>query len=215
MELTKSLVWLATNNVGKVGEIGAFLAPHHIGVTTPAQEKHILPPVVEDGGTLVANAIKKAQAVAAVAPAGTVVLADDTGVEIAALHNAPGIYVRRWRDHQHDMTDQEIIDYTLTQMRHISKAQRQVTMRSAVVVQRAQTNQVFYGEITGVILEKPLPLLIPGFPFESLVYFPQWQLSLGDLHQLPFHQRPGQHTHRERALAAALPLLQSWLSGNE
>jgi XTP/dITP diphosphohydrolase len=211
MKLSNSGVWLATNNPGKVGEIRSFLASHQVPAVTPSEQGHQLPNVIEDGQTLAANAQKKAQALVAIAPAGTVVLADDTGVEITALQGEPGIFVRRWRDHQHEMTDQEIIDYTMERLRGIPIDQRQVRMRSAVVVQHGQEQQVFFGEIEGYILEKPLPLLIPGFPFESMVQFPQWNLSLGDIHQLTIDQRPNQLTHRERALLAALPTLRGWL----
>ncbi len=48
------------------------------------------------------------------------VLADDTGLEIAALGGEPGIKVRRWADGVHKMSDEEIIQHCLQRMQGIS-----------------------------------------------------------------------------------------------
>ncbi len=50
-----------------------------------------MPPVVEDTGTFVGNARKKAMALQAVLPPDAWVLADDSGVCVDALGGAPGV----------------------------------------------------------------------------------------------------------------------------
>lgn len=52
------------------------------------------PEVVEDGATLDANARKKAMVLAAYS--GVWALADDSGLEVAALDGAPGVYSARY-----------------------------------------------------------------------------------------------------------------------
>src|SRR5690606_10507151 len=50
-----------------------------------------MPPVVEDTGTFVGNARKKALALRSVLPADAWVLADDSGLCVDALDGAPGV----------------------------------------------------------------------------------------------------------------------------
>lgn len=50
-----------------------------------------MPPVVEDSGTFVGNARLKARALREVLPAGTLVMADDSGLCVDALGGNPGV----------------------------------------------------------------------------------------------------------------------------
>ncbi len=50
-----------------------------------------MPAVVEDTGTFIGNALKKAYALQALLPAGSWVLADDSGVCVDALSGEPGV----------------------------------------------------------------------------------------------------------------------------
>jgi hypothetical protein len=67
--------------------------------------------------------------------------------------------------------------------------------------------------LRGVIAETPAPLTIPGFPFETLFYIPEWGELLGAVHHLPIELKlqRGYLTHRERALQQAVPRLQGLL----
>ncbi|MGC6425265.1 MAG: RdgB/HAM1 family non-canonical purine NTP pyrophosphatase [Lentimonas sp.] len=55
-----------------------------------------MPEVEENGGTFVANAQIKAEALRAIAPSEAWVLADDSGLEVDALDGAPGVYSARY-----------------------------------------------------------------------------------------------------------------------
>jgi XTP/dITP diphosphohydrolase len=202
------MILLATSNPGKVQEIRDFLSLHNLRVTTPKELGLSVPDIAETGNSLEENALIKVQAVAELAPAGYTVLADDTGFFIDALNGEPGIYVRRWRDHVHDLTDADIIAYAMERMQDVPLGQRQARMRSVVGIQKpGEEPQLFSGEITGEVVTTPSHHLQPGFPVESLLYFPQWQLMLGDLHTMALNQRLDKLTHRERALQAALKSL--------
>lgn len=84
---------IASQNAHKIEEIRAiFNMPGVEWVST--REFPDLPDVVEDGDTLEANAVKKATEVALAT--GHWALADDTGLEVAALDNAPGVYSARY-----------------------------------------------------------------------------------------------------------------------
>lgn len=90
----RNLLVVATENVHKLQELRAMLAgspwdvrgSHELGVAVPK--------VVEDGLTFEANAIKKAEAIAAATFALT--LADDSGLEVDALGGAPGVRSARY-----------------------------------------------------------------------------------------------------------------------
>lgn len=83
---------IATHNAGKVREIGELLAPFALSVSSAAE--HGLPEPVEDGDSFAANAAIKARAAAAAT--GLPALADDSGLCVEALGNAPGIHSARW-----------------------------------------------------------------------------------------------------------------------
>ncbi|MFV2091903.1 MAG: RdgB/HAM1 family non-canonical purine NTP pyrophosphatase [Hyphomicrobiales bacterium] len=91
-QLTEPKLVLATHNAGKLRELRAALADHEIEVVSAAELN--IEPVEETGKTFHANAQLKAQSVATAT--GLPALADDSGVEVAALDGAPGLYTARW-----------------------------------------------------------------------------------------------------------------------
>jgi XTP/dITP diphosphohydrolase len=83
---------IASHNPGKVEEITELLSPFAIG-GIPASSLGI-PEPKETGDTFEANAALKARAAAETS--GLPALADDSGLVVAALGGAPGIYSARW-----------------------------------------------------------------------------------------------------------------------
>jgi XTP/dITP diphosphohydrolase len=80
---------LATRNEHKVREFGALMAPHEVGALP---EGVGLPP--ETGSTFAENALVKARTAARAL--GAAVIADDSGIESAALGGAPGVRSARF-----------------------------------------------------------------------------------------------------------------------
>jgi XTP/dITP diphosphohydrolase len=80
---------LATANPDKAGEIAAILEGHEL----VARPDHV-PDVIEDEPTLEGNARVKVRAITAAT--GEAALADDTGLEVAALGGAPGVRSARY-----------------------------------------------------------------------------------------------------------------------
>jgi XTP/dITP diphosphohydrolase len=83
---------IASHNPGKIAEIDALLAPY--GVVTVGAGALGLPEPEETGATFEENAVLKARAAAEAS--GMAALADDSGLVVAALGGAPGIYSARW-----------------------------------------------------------------------------------------------------------------------
>ena len=84
---------LATRNPGKVAELRALLADLPVRLRSAAEVEGA-PEVEEDAPTLEGNAAKKARALHA--HTGLPALADDTGLEVAALGGAPGVHSARY-----------------------------------------------------------------------------------------------------------------------
>jgi len=82
----------ATHNRGKLAEFGDLLAPYGLEVIGAGALGLAEPE--ETGDSFLANATLKARA--AMEAAHLPALADDSGLCIAALDNAPGIYSARW-----------------------------------------------------------------------------------------------------------------------
>jgi len=83
---------VASHNAGKVREIRELLTPFKADVVSAAELN--LPEPEETGTTFAANAELKA--LAAARASGLPALSDDSGLAVAALDGAPGIYSARW-----------------------------------------------------------------------------------------------------------------------
>jgi XTP/dITP diphosphohydrolase len=94
---------LATRNPHKLREFSRLIEPAQV-VLEPLPDGIQLPP--EDGTTFAANALPKARAAAAAA--GRPSIADDSGIEAAALGGAPGVRSARYAGES--ASDQENLD---------------------------------------------------------------------------------------------------------
>ena len=92
----KSLL-IATNNKGKLSEIKKLL-PRHITFYSPKDFSLIEP--IENDKTFEGNAVIKARYCAE--KSKLISLSDDSGLEIATLNKAPGIYSARWAGKKKD-----------------------------------------------------------------------------------------------------------------
>ena len=89
---------LASGNAGKLAELRALLAP--AGIELVAQAELGVDDAEETGRTFVENAILKARHAARIT--GLPALADDSGLCVAALHGAPGLYSARYAGNHGD-----------------------------------------------------------------------------------------------------------------
>ncbi|HWF72118.1 MAG TPA: RdgB/HAM1 family non-canonical purine NTP pyrophosphatase [Solirubrobacteraceae bacterium] len=89
LDSTMTELMLSTRNAHKVREFARLLAPRSV-VALP--DDVVLPP--EEGETFEANALPKARTAARAT--GRIAIADDSGIEAAALGGAPGVYSARY-----------------------------------------------------------------------------------------------------------------------
>jgi XTP/dITP diphosphohydrolase len=162
---------LATRNDHKVAEVTRLLAPFELSVIAlpPAV---VLPP--EDGDSYAANALIKARAGAR--SLGRAVIADDSGIEAAALDGGPGIRSARYAGEH--ATDAENLSRFLSEVPSGS-ALRYVC---ALAFVDGEHEQVLHGECRGLMAPAPRgaggfgydPIFIPaGDPDHTLAELPE------------------------------------------
>jgi XTP/dITP diphosphohydrolase len=83
---------VASHNEGKVRELAELFAPY--GVACVSAASFGLKEPEETGASFAENAALKAEAAAKAS--GMTAIADDSGLEVAALGGAPGIHAARW-----------------------------------------------------------------------------------------------------------------------
>lgn len=88
----------ATNNAHKLEEIKEMLGSQHEIVSLKEIQCH--EDIPEEQDTLEGNALQKARYIHE--KYGLDCFADDTGLEIKALNNAPGVYSARYAGNAHD-----------------------------------------------------------------------------------------------------------------
>jgi XTP/dITP diphosphohydrolase len=176
-------ILIATSNPGKLRDF-AGAAQHHGVEVAGVPGFSSLPAVVEDGLTFEANARKKAETYSQYVPGETVV-ADDSGLEIDALHGAPGVHSARYAADEPDKAETNTDDEAnnarvLRELNGVPPSQR--TGRFVCVLAAARdgkTLATFRGAAEGIILD--VPRGTNGFGYDPLFYFPQIEKTFAEL----------------------------------
>lgn len=199
----------ATTNPGKLAMVQNIFIHHHLKLQSLA-DYNIQVDIDEVGSSLEENAKIKAEAYLKLLPSNSIIIADDTGVEIDALGGEPGIKVRRWKGYK--MTDEEIIEYCLERMKDVPVGERSAQFRTVLAVATHDSPvKYFDGILCGEILLEPQLLRSEGMPFWPIFYIPKLKMSLGEFHAMPIQFQLAHPTHREQAIHNALPHLMSMI----
>jgi XTP/dITP diphosphohydrolase len=141
---------IASHNAGKVREIAALMEPLGIAVVSAAALG--LPEPDETESTFEGNALLKARAAARVS--GLTALADDSGLEVAALDGAPGVYSARWAGPERDFrAAMQRVRREVEERGVDNKAARFVCALALVAPDGSE--RVFVGEALGEIVWPP------------------------------------------------------------
>ncbi len=145
---------MASANPDKVLEIEALIAhsmPGTVVVARPAS----LGEVIEDADTLLGNARLKARAV--MQASGEAAIADDTGLEVAALGGNPGVYTARYAGHNATYAENvaKMLD-ELDRLRATRPEQRGAVFRTVAMVVFPDGREVWAeGQVDGWIAHTP------------------------------------------------------------
>jgi XTP/dITP diphosphohydrolase len=145
-------VVLATGNPGKLAELRDLLRPLSIEVLP--QSDFTRASAEETGLTFIENAILKARH--ASRASGLPAIADDSGLEVDALHGAPGIYSARYAGA--NASDQENLEKILESLRGVPPSQRRARYQCALAFLRWDSDPsplICQSSWEGVITEVP------------------------------------------------------------
>lgn len=194
-------VLLATANQGKLAELRALL-PNSVAVLGLADVAayRALP---ETGADFESNALIKARQAAA--ETGIVSLADDSGLEVAALNGMPGVLSARWSGaHGDDAANNRLL---LAQIGDVPDERRGAAFVSAVaLVTPDGREEVMRGRWPGRIIHEPRgvngfgydPLFVPAESDVDGSSRTSAELSAAEKNAL---------SHRGRAMRAMLPTI--------
>lgn len=199
----KNTIVLATNNKGKIKELSEPLANYGLkvlGLESVLDAKEL----EEIGVTFEENALHKARFVAD--KTGYVSIADDSGLEVEALNNAPGIYSARFAN------DLELLDGESKDARNnrkllqvlnlIPALKRQARFVCCMAVCKPFGAEMVVREIwNGLILEELQGN--NGFGYDPLFFDPILKCSAANLHR----DEKIRYSHRGKALRS---LLEKW-----
>ena len=129
MGTEKKKLLLATRNPGKVRELARLLAGTPYELVSLAHAR-IAIEVQETGRTFEENARLKASGYSAAA--GLLTLADDSGLEVAALDGQPGVMSARYGGH--GLSDQDRVRVLLERMKTVPGWKRQARFRAVLAL---------------------------------------------------------------------------------
>lgn len=141
----------------------------------------------EDGATFEENARIKAVEYSRHAP-GTIVLADDSGLEVDALHGAPGVHSARYaadagfapEPHLRADNDTRNNALLMENMRDIPAMRRTARYRCVLVAARdSECIAVAHGTVEGAILESPQGS--GGFGYDPLFYVTELHQTMAEI----------------------------------
>ena len=200
----KKLV-IASNNPGKLREIGAILAP--LAIEVVPQGALGVPEAEEPHGTFIENALAKARHASRIT--GLPALADDSGVCVHALGGEPGVHSARYAAAAEGSTGREGQDRrnneTLLQALSAASDRRAHYYCVIVLVRHTADPQPLIAEAEwhGEILREPRGT--GGFGYDPLFLVPEFGRTGAEL--LP--EEKNRISHRGRALAQLVARLRA------
>ncbi|MGC1785040.1 MAG: non-canonical purine NTP pyrophosphatase [Acidobacteriaceae bacterium] len=165
-----------------------------------------IPPPPEDAATFEENARTKAEAYSRRAP-GSIVLADDSGLEVDALHGAPGVRSARYAADAGFVraglsADEGNNLFLLENLRGIPANLRAARYRCVLAAARdGECIAVGHGTVEGLILDAPRGS--GGFGYDPLFFLPELQRTMAEI-DLETKLRISHRGHALRALLHAL-----------
>lgn len=186
----KKRLFVATHNAHKVREIAAILPDWEIVPDNPAG-------VEENAPDFVGNALVKVRAIAA-RHRGDWCLADDSGLEVAALGGAPGVRSARYAGEPSDTAANNAL--LLKNLAGVSDRRANFTCAIALVAPDG-TERTVEGKCFGAIADAPSGAA--GFGYDPLFVPDGFTRSFAELSS----DEKNAISHRGRALAAAKAML--------
>lgn len=190
---------IATHNPGKLREFAAIFGDLGLTLRT-LSELGITEKIAETGESFAANAMLKAEGYMALS--GLPTLADDSGLEVAALNGAPGVHSARYGGVQGEAQ----LRYLLEQLKGVPWHARLARFVCVIALARpGHPTVTVEGTLPGVIEYEPRG--DGGFGYDPLFYVLDEHCTLAELPA----ERKNQISHRAVAARAARVILEQWI----
>ena len=191
---------LASHNLNKAQEIQMLLGNQFHVIP---QQAFDIPPIEETGSTFEENALLKAKTVYDII--GLPVIGDDSGLEVVALNNQPGVYSSRFAGD--NASDDDNIDKLLKKMHNIPTEKRTARFRCVVAFLGTSSDDqpvFFEGEWAGYIAKERRGK--NGFGYDPVFVDLQSNLTAAELES----DQKNKISHRGMAMQS----LKSYLRGS-
>ncbi len=196
---------MATRNTKKLAEIEELLEDVEVRVTSLADYPDA-PVIEEDAPSFAGNALKKAATIALYTRG--LVMGEDSGLQVRALGNRPGIYSARFSGE--GATDLKNNRKLLRVLRDIPDGRRQARYRCFVALADAGgIVDVVSGSCGGVIARRQRGS--NGFGYDPLFLVPRYGRTFGELDP----SIKARISHRARALKKFKRILRHYLSSGK
>ena len=164
---------IATKNEHKIIEMKKMLEPLEYKVLT-LFDFNEFPEIIEDGKTFKENALKKAKELSLYLH--KTVVADDSGLEVFALNNEPGVYSARYSGEHKSYEDNNKL--LLKNLKGIKD--RKARFVTTICLYSLNQNPIFFEDyLYGEITEKAVGT--NGFGYDPIFYLPTLNKTLAEL----------------------------------
>lgn len=189
-------LWIATKNSSKISEFQELLSKRFLikSLNDLFALKHI--DINETGKSFIENAILKAKFLSEKIQG--LVIADDSGLEIKALNNFPGIYSARWMG---EMEWPIINKKILEKMQNINDRSCQYVCALALVDVTKNLQKVFIGYCKGLINYSIQGK--NGFGYDPIFFIPEYKKTFAQLSS----KEKNKISHRSQALQQLLKFI--------
>lgn len=189
---------IATHNPGKLREFAAIFDGLGLILRT-LDDLRITHDIEETGTTFAENARLKAEGYMAMT--GLPTLADDSGLEVAALNGAPGVYSARYGG----VKGEAQLRYLLDQMKDVPWHARLARFVCVIALARpGHPTEFVEGSLPGVIEHEPRGS--GGFGYDPLFYLLDENATLAEIPA----EHKNQISHRAQAARAARAIMEQW-----
>jgi XTP/dITP diphosphohydrolase len=165
---------VASHNEGKVRELAELFAPYGVACVSAASLG--LPEPEETGASFAENAALKAEAAANAS--GMTAIADDSGLEVAALDGAPGIHAARWGGAARDFGLAMARVHRELEAKRASDFRANFTCALALAAPDERT-RVFEGKVFGMLTWPPRGSL--GFGYDPIFVPEGYTQTFGEM----------------------------------
>ena len=188
MAQRRPVIVIATRNPGKTAEIRDLLQGFPVDIKNLSDFGPI-PGVEEDGTTFDENAYKKSSFTARIL--GYPALADDSGLSVAALNGAPGVFSARYGGE--GLSDEDRCRKLLSEMR--GRGDRRAAFECVIsLAVPAGPALTYEGRCEGLLLEAPAGA--NGFGYDPVFFYPPFSKTFAELSR----EEKSRVSHRGKAM---------------